>query len=93
MQRFGLMQKLADSADLPGELPPGIPVVEIAGECRVLIERHSGMVEYSRERICVRVSYGIVCVCGEGLELSLMTRQQLVISGQIDCVQILRRRK
>lgn len=93
MQRLGLMQKLADSANLPGELPPGMPVVEIAGERRVLIERHSGMVEYSRERICVRVCYGIVCVSGAGLELSLMTSQQLVISGQIDCVQILRRRK
>ena len=93
MRGLSLMQSLADSVDLPGELPPGMPVVEIAGERRVLIERHSGMVEYSRERICVRVCYGTVCVCGTGLELSLMTKQQLVIAGQIDCVQILRRRK
>lgn len=85
------MQMLADEADLPAEPLPGVPVVEVAGECRVLIERHAGVTEYSRERICVKVCYGLVCVCGCGLELTRMTRQQLVISGRIDGVQLLRR--
>jgi len=92
MQRINLMQKLTDGADLPGELPPGVPVIEIAGECRVLIERHNGMTEYSRERICVKVCYGLVCICGMGLELAHMSQHQLVISGQIECVKIMRRR-
>ena len=86
------MQKIADGVDLSGEPMPGVPVVEVAGECRVLIERHGGVTEYSRERICVKVSYGHVCVCGCGLELTRMTREQLVISGRIDAVQLLRRR-
>lgn len=86
------MQKLADSMELPGELPPGVPVVEIAGDYRVLIERHNGMTEYSRERICVSVCYGIVYVCGAGLELSHMSREKVVITGKIDAVQILRRK-
>ena len=89
----GLMQKLADSADLTGETLPWVPVVELAGDRRVLIERHGGVTEYTRERICVRVSYGQVAVCGCGLELSRMNRDQLVISGRIDCVQLHRRGK
>ena len=93
MHRGYWMQKLAEGFDLPGELPPGVPVVEIAGDCRVLIERHSGMTEYSRERICTRVCYGIVCICGSDLELSHMSREQLIISGRIDSVQIIRRKK
>lgn len=91
MQSRNWIQKLADEADLSAETIPGVPVVELAGERRVLIERHQGMTEYSRERICVKVSYGMVCVCGCGLELSRMTRDQLVISGRIDCVQLQRR--
>lgn len=91
MQNRNWIQKLADQADLSAEPMPGVPVVELAGERRVLIERHQGMTEYSRERICVKVSYGMVCVCGCGLELSRMTRDQLVISGRIDCVQLQRR--
>ena len=85
------MQKLVDGADLPAEPLPGVPVVEVAGECRVLIERHGGVTEYSRDRICVKVRYGTVCVCGCALELTRMTREQLVISGRIDCVQLQRR--
>ena len=91
MQRGNWMQKLADDADLSSESMPGVPIVEIAGESRVLIERHCGMTEYSRERICVKVRYGHVCICGDGLELTRMCKEQLVISGRIDCVQIRRR--
>lgn len=91
MQNQNWMQKLADYADLSAESLPGVPIVEIAGESRVLIERHDGMTEYSRERICVKVCYGIVCVCGCGLELTRMSREQLIISGKIDGVMIQRR--
>lgn len=90
-QKGHWMQRLADGADLYGETLPGVPVVEIAGDRRVLIERHRGVVEYGAQRICVRVSYGIICVTGCGLELTRMTGQQLIISGQIDCVQLQRR--
>ena len=91
MQRVNWMLKLADGADLSGEPLPGMPIVEIAGECRVLIERHGGVTEYSRERISVKVRYGTVTVCGCGLELTRMTKEQLVISGRIDGVQLQRR--
>ena len=92
MQNINWMQRLADGVDLSGEPLPYMPVVEIAGNRRVLIEYHRGVTEYSRERICVKVSYGIVTICGNGLELTQMTREQLIISGNIDCVQLHRRR-
>lgn len=91
VQKKHWVQRLADGVDLSGEPLPGVPVVELAGECRVLIERHGGVTEYSRERICVKVRYGQVAVCGCNLELTRMTREQLVISGRIDGVQLLRR--
>ena len=86
-------ERLADSTDLSGEPMPGVPVVELAGDRRVLIERHGGVTEYSSDRICVKVRYGIVCICGCGLELTCMTREQMVVTGRIDCVQLKRRKK
>lgn len=91
--RKAWMQRLADGMDLPGEPLPGVPVVELAGDRRVLIERHGGVTQYSRERICVKVRYGQVLVCGCDLELTRMTREQLVISGRINGIQLLRREK
>ncbi len=82
---------LWDRLDLPGESLPGQVVVEITGENRVLIEHHCGVREYSRERIGVKVKYGMLQVCGNCLELRCMTREQLVISGRIDCIVLKRR--
>ena len=85
------LDRLADSADLAGEPMPAQPLVELAGDRRVLIEHHKGVVQYTRERICVKVSYGIVEISGEGLELNRMTRGQLVVAGRIDGVTLIRR--
>lgn len=82
---------LWDRLDLPGESLPGQVLVEITGENRVLIEHHCGVREYSRERIGVKVKYGMLQVCGSCLELRCMTREQLVISGKIDCIVLKRR--
>lgn len=82
---------LWEQMDLPGESLPGQVLVEITGENRVLIENHRGVREYSRERIGVKVKYGLVQVCGSCLELRCMTKDQLVISGRIDGVLLKRR--
>lgn len=90
-QRRNFLLHITEKADLYGEPVPGLPLVELAGDRRVLIENHCGVTEYGRDRISVRVCYGQVCICGAGLELARMTGQQLVISGRIDSVSLQRR--
>ena len=80
-----------DRLDLPEEQLPGLPLVEIAGHRRVLIEHHCGVTEYGRNCVCVKVKFGFVVVLGSGLELSSMNRHTLVISGTIDGVRLERR--
>ena len=80
-----------DRLDLPEERLPGLPLVEIAGHKRVLIEHHCGVTEYGRNAVCVKVKFGCVWVMGSGLELSCMNRHTLVISGCIDGVRLERR--
>ena len=72
---------------------PGVPLLELAGESRVLIENHYGVSEYSRERVGVKVRFGVLLVCGCGLELAKLSKDQLVISGRIDGIQVIRGRK
>ncbi len=85
------MERLAEDLDLPGETPPGQPLIELTGTGRLLMEYHRGVSQYSCEEICVKVSYGCVQIRGCGLELSRMTARQLIISGRIDSVTLLRR--
>ena len=79
--------------DLPEEPAPMESLVEIAGYRRVLIEHHFGVIAYCREQICVKVKYGLVSVCGSDLELSRMSKDQLIISGAIHSITLERRRK
>lgn len=87
----GIWQRLAEGAELSGEPIPGQSLVEIAGDHRVLVENHFGVTQYSPERIGVKIKCGQVMVCGCGLELTRMTREQLVIRGRIDAVTLQRR--
>ena len=86
-----LLQHLADGMDLPTEPLPGIPVLEVWGDGRVLIENHFGIVHYSREQILVKLAYGQVRICGCGMELTLMTKERLIITGRIDGLTLIRR--
>ena len=85
------LEQLTQSADMSGECLPGQSRLELLGDNRVLIERHRGVQEYSRERIGIKMRYGQVVVCGCGLEMIHMTRDQLVIRGRIDCITLHRR--
>lgn len=86
------IERLADSADLQGEAFPGQSVVELFGDRRLLVEHHGGVTEYGREKIILRMKFGYLCVCGGCLELARMTAEQLVITGRIDSVSLIRRR-
>ena len=91
MKGHSFLERLAEEAELSMESLPQQPIIELAGDRRVLIENHCGVKAYSREKILVRVQYGYVCVCGCGLELRRMTREQLVIRGKIDGITLHRR--
>lgn len=86
-----LLDRLTEQMDFVGEPVPGQPIIELGGDRRVLVENHLGITQYCRDKICIKVTYGLITVCGSDLELSRMTRQQLVISGRIDSVSIIRR--
>lgn len=79
--------------NLPGERLPGIPLIEISGECRVLVENHQGVIGYGMDEIEIKVTYGIVRIIGSNLQLACMTKHQLVIIGRIDSVALQHRGK
>ena len=85
-----LLQSLSESTPNP-EVFPILPIVELAGSRRVLVENHLGVTEYSTEKIGIKMKYGELNVCGCKLQLEHMTRVKLIITGQIDCISLSRR--
>lgn len=82
-QRGTLFRRLTEEVGRSAQPLPGVPIVEIAGERRVLIENHRGVQEYNADRICVGVSFGKLYVEGSCMEICQMTAHQLVICGRI----------
>ena len=91
MAKGNWAQRLTEGMDLAGESLPGMTVAELAGDRQVLIEGHRGVTEYCRERVTVKVGYGLLSITGCGLELRQMSKQQLVISGRIDGLHLRRK--
>lgn len=83
-----IWEQLVAESGLDTQIVPGQPITEISGDRRVLIENHLGVIAYSKEKIRIRVKFGCICVCGCGLELLRMSKEQLIIQGNIQCVSL-----
>ena len=81
-------EKLRQQVARSQEPVPGLPLVEITGLNRVLIENHRGICCYDREKIRIRVKFGEITVTGCGLELAHMSRERVAITGQIASVEL-----
>lgn len=78
-----MAEQIPIKMDLCSELMPGQLLVEILDYGRVLVENHCGVIMYTPCEICIRSSKGMVRVLGEQLMLARMTKEQLVIIGNI----------
>lgn len=86
-----IFRRLADESELAQMSLPGMPIVEVAGDRRVLVENHHGVCAYSTERILIKVAYGCVCIQGCALELLRMSADQLIIRGKIESIVLQRK--
>ena len=65
---------------------PGVPLVEVCNNRRILVENHQGIVAYENSKIIVKVRSGSISICGDQLQLIRMSRYQLIITGAISDV-------
>ena len=87
-QHRKVFKTLGGMLDLSAQPMPGVPIIEMAGNRRVLIENHQGVMEYGNERISIVVKFGKVVITGTGMEMCYMSKHQLIITGCIDGVSI-----
>lgn len=67
---------------------PGVPLVEILGNRRILVENHYGVIAYGQERICIKVRCGHIEITGKKLTIARMSDQQMIINGIVCSVNL-----
>ena len=85
-RREAVREEIADRLELPAGAA-GVVKVTLMGSRRALIEQHRGLVGYTIERVEVKSGSGLVRIHGEGLELTAMDREALLVTGRILSVE------
>lgn len=79
---------IAANDHLNYELFPGVTIVEICDQDRILIENHRGVLCYDTNEIRIRTRYGSIWIYGCHLKLTKMSKTKLVITGKIYSVTL-----
>lgn len=87
-----LIDRVSMGLELPYETFPGQSLVELIGESRVLVEHHFGICLYTEKEIIIKVSFGQLFIKGHRLRIACMTKQGVIVTGQIDDLSVLRRK-
>lgn len=85
-----MLRTITENAGLHGEAVSGIPLLEISGDDRILIENYVCVAGYTETFIQVRVLFGMYEISGSHLMMSCIKKDQLVICGQISAVALCR---
>jgi len=81
-------QRAMDRLDLPVNLAAGVARMELLGNRSFYIDRHRGVLSYSTEAVDINAGTVVVRVQGQGLELAVMTDEELRINGVICRVEL-----
>ena len=87
-KRPGLLEKTAEALDLPGDVVAGLPRVELTGSRELRMENHKGILAYGSQEIHISGGKLVIKVRGSNLELKSMNDSQLLITGEIDGVDL-----
>lgn len=87
-RRESLLEKTAEALDLPGDVVAGLPRIELTGNRELRMENHKGILAYGSEEIHVSGGRLILKVRGTGLELKAMNAGELLITGEIDGIDL-----
>ena len=71
------------------ELINHLPIVEVLGDRRLIIENHRGIRGYSKESICVCTAKNNILIKGSSLEIAVMSKHKLAIIGCIQSIHFL----
>lgn len=87
-RRPGFLERTAELFDLPTDALAGLPRLELVGDRELRMENHKGILAYGSEEIHISGGSFVVKIIGQDLELRAMTGLELLITGQINQIQL-----
>ena len=87
-RRRGPAEWMAQIFSLPADAVAGLPLLALTGDRQLRVEGHRGILAYDPREIHIGGGKVTIRVRGLGMELKVMNRSELLITGQIFAVEL-----
>ena len=77
------LRKLLRTLDLPEEADARVPKITMLSTSDLLVENHTGILQYGDTLVRLMTVEGVVCIRGEGLELTEFGTERVMLRGRI----------
>jgi len=77
------LRRILRALDLPEEADAQVPKFTMLGASDLLVENHSGILQYSEELVRLMTPEGIVRIIGHSLELTEFGNERVYLRGRI----------
>jgi len=78
----GLKKQLGTTLEVPLNTILNVPRVTIIGTYQVYIENHQGVLEFTSERLRLRMMAGQLLITGRGLMIRQINREEMFVEGE-----------
>lgn len=78
-----MSRTVIDLLQLPKDILLGLPYLTFHGNLELIIENHSGLINYSSKEISVLAKEKTIAVCGNQMIISEYSKDTLIIHGNI----------
>lgn len=76
-------KQFSDFFEIPNDVMLDLPKIVLVGNLQVFIENHRGIVEYTTEKVRVKVGEGEFGITGSKLMLRNIKTDEICVEGQI----------
>lgn len=78
-----IKEKLVKAAQIPSDIAYSLPNIEIKGNREILIENYKSIIEYTNDRIRLKLKGMQMSIEGNNLCIEYYTRESMQITGRI----------
>ncbi len=80
------LSKINKILEMPSEITSSVPKITNLGFKKMMIENYKNILEYQDLFIRINTSIGIININGIGMKMEEMTKDDIIIEGEIDSI-------
>lgn len=81
-----IKKRITTAFELPRDIMLDWPSIRMMGNEELVLSNHKGIAEYTKEQVRIKSGLGMVKVAGKGLEIKEISREEIVVAGNISSV-------